>query len=74
MYTPRDSSAKGSVAMEEAVPKAVANTLPMFTMNRKGSLRVKTPETGQLSSAPDVLQKMYRAATFLSFDRLRNIS
>ncbi len=32
---------RGRVAEDEAVPKAVARTLAMLAMNRKGSVRVK---------------------------------
>lgn len=36
----------GKVAEDEAVPKAVVKALPMFRMNRNGSVRVTNPEMG----------------------------
>ena len=37
----RASIVRGNVAEDEAVPKAVARTLAMLAMNRKGNVRVK---------------------------------
>jgi hypothetical protein len=38
------------VAEDEAVPKAVARTLAMFAMNRKGSVRVKITKKSVLDN------------------------
>ena len=53
------SMVRGSVAEDEAVPKAVASTLAMLAMNRKGSARMKMTGKKPVSSDQLVLRNIY---------------